>query len=182
MDANTQCAISAISAIIECGCRHPFYVTSRTFFDRIFIRPLRVDASAATSPQREICRSRAVASRACSNILAANRSISVNGGGNWSAYRLTCAASSGCFSRVKMSLTASHARRTSLCVRTNVALPGSTRRAPPFSSRATASARSRMCVDSPRKLARQMPSNFRGHVSPRTWRSVAFAGTPSARR
>jgi hypothetical protein len=133
--------------------------------------------------QRANSISRVVGSRARrANSLAAKYSFSVAALGICSRYRLICMASSGCPSRRSVSHTASHARRTSSRVRSSFSLPGSIWSLPSFNSRNTASTRFRIWVDSPRLLARKMPSDLRGIDSPRMCRGVAFAATPNARR
>jgi len=124
-----------------------------------------------------MCRSR-VRSSTC----AASCSLSVIGGGIRSVNCLTWPASAGCPWRSKISLTARHPRSTSFRVFSNLAFPGSTCLLPLKSSLATASTRLRMCVESPRNVARYIPSVFRVRLCPRTARSVALAAMPLLRR
>ena len=111
---------------------------------------LKLHSAQNRNSHRANSRSRTRGSRARSNSFVAIYSFSVNGLGICSTYRLTCAAISGCPWRLSVSLTASHARRTSSRVRISFALPDSTCSLPCTNSCATALTRFWKWVDSPR--------------------------------
>ena len=113
---------------------------------------------------------------------SAIHSRSVRGTGICSERRRTAAASSGRPASANVALTACQPRTTSDRVAENLAFAGSSRRLPDNRSLATASARCRICFDSPRIQARWMASGFRSVVIPRKTRGVALAAIPTARR